>query len=79
MKMLRPFFPLAFAHKKDIIALVINILVHIVVDAVAGLVIGFLGNLPLIGWAFALVGSVIGVYFLVSLVLSILHYLKIVK
>lgn len=79
MNMIKPFFPLAFAAKKDIIALVINILFHIVADAVAGLVIGFLGDLPLIGWAFALVGSVIGLYFLVSLVLSILDYLKILK
>ena len=79
MKMLKSFFPLAFARKKDIVALVINILIHIVVDVVAGLVIGFLGGLPLIGWTFALVGSVIGLYFLVSLVLSILHCLKIVK
>ncbi len=79
MKMLKPFFPLAFADKKDLIALVINILFHIVADAVAGLVIGILGALPLIGWAFTLVGSVIGLYFLVSLVLSILDYLNILK
>jgi glutamate racemase len=60
MNMFKPFFPLAFVPKKDVIALVINIVLHIVADAIAGLVIAGLGGLPLIGWAFSLVGSVIG-------------------
>ena len=79
MGLFKPFFPLAFVPKKDVIALVINIVLHIIADAIAGLVIGFLGALPLIGWVFALVGSIIGLYFLVSLVLSILDYLNILK
>ena len=79
MNMFKPFFPLAFVPKKDVIALVINIALHIIADAIAGLVIGFLGVLPFIGWAFALVGSIIGLYFLVSLVLSILDYLNLLK
>jgi hypothetical protein len=79
MGMFKPFFPLAFVPKKDVIALVINIVMHIIADAIAGLVIAGLGGLPLIGWAFSLVGSVIGLYFLVSLVLSILDYFNILK
>lgn len=79
MSMIKPFFPLAFVPKKDVIALVINTVMHIIADAIAGLVIAGLGGLPLIGWAFSLVGSVIGLYFLVSLVLSILDYFNILK
>ena len=70
---LKQYFPLAFGPKKDIIALVINIPIHIVVDAIAGIVISLLGGLPLIGWAFGLIGSLVGLYFLASLVLSIVH------
>lgn len=79
MNMLKPFFPLVFVPKKDVLALVINIVLHIIADAIAGLVIAILGSLPLIGWAFTVVGSIIGLYFLVSLVLSILDYLNILK
>lgn len=79
MNMLKPFFPLVFVPKKDVLALVINIVLHIIADAIAGLVIAILGSLPLIGWAFTVVGSIVGLYFLVSLVLSILDYLNILK
>ena len=79
MDMLKKLFPLAFGAKKDIVALVINILIHIVVDAVLGIVISLLAGLPLVGFVFVLIGSVLGLYFLVSLILSILHFLKIVK
>ena len=79
MDMLKKLFPLAFGAKKDIVALVINILIHIVVDAVLGIVVSLLAGLPLVGFVFGLIGSVLGLYFLVSLILSILHFLKIVK
>ena len=79
MDMLKKLFPLAVGAKKDIVALVINILIHIVVDAVLGIVISLLAGLPLVGFVFGLIGSVLGLYFLVSLILSILHFLKIVK
>jgi hypothetical protein len=79
MDMLKKLFPLAFGAKQDIVALVINILIHIVVDAVLGIVISLLAGLPLVGFVFGLIGSVLGLYFLVSLILSILHFLKIVK
>ena len=79
MDMLKKLFPLAFGVKKDIVALVINILIHIVVDAVLGIVVSLLAGLPLVGFVFGLIGSVLGLYFLVSLILSILHFLKIVK
>ena len=79
MSTLKQIFPLSFKAKKDIVALLVNLLLHIVFDAIAGLVIGLLSGLPLIGWAFALVGSLVGVYFTVGLILSILDYLKVLK
>lgn len=79
MDTLKKLFPLSFGNKKDIGALIINILIHLVADLVAGLVIGLLSGLPLIGWLFGLVGSLIGLYFTVGIILSILDYLKILK
>ena len=79
MEMLKKYFPLAFAAKKDVVALVINILIHIVADIVAGVAIGLLSALPLVGALISILGGVIDLYFTVSLVLSILDYLKILK
>lgn len=79
MDMLKKYFPLAFAAKKDITALVINIIIHIVINAVAGVAIALLVKIPLIGIIVSTVGGLVGLYFLTSLVLSILDYLKILK
>ena len=79
MNSLKKYFPLAFKKKSSLGALLINVLLHIVVDIIAGLVIGLLSGLPLIGWLFGLVGGLVGLYFTVSVVLSILDYHKVIK
>ena len=79
MDMLKKIFPLAFAAKKDVTALVINIIIHVLIDAVAGIVIKLLAAIPLVGIIVSAVGGLIGLYFLISLVLSILDYLKVLK
>ena len=72
MATLKKIFPLAFKAKKDIGALIVNILIHVIADVVAGLIIGLL---PILG----ILGGVIGLYFTVSVILSILDYLKVLK
>lgn len=72
MDILKKLFPLSFKAKKDIGALIVNILIHLVADLVAGLIIGLLPILSLLG-------GLIGLYFTVGIVLSILDYLKVIK
>lgn len=48
-------------------------------DAVAGVLIGILANIPLIGVIVGAVGGLVGLYFTISLVLSILDYFKVLK
>lgn len=79
MDMLKKFFPLAFKPKKDIAALVINIIIHLVVDAIAGVLIGILANIPLVGIIVGAAGGLVGLYFTISLVLSVLDYFKVLK
>lgn len=79
MDLLRTAFPLAFQYKKDTTALVINVIIHAVVDLLAGIVIGFLGILPLVGIFFTALGGLVGLYFTISLVLSLLDYFRILK
>ena len=78
MEMLKKFFPLAFK-AKDGMKLAVSVIIYILIDFVCGLVIGLLAKLPLIGVLFGLVGSVIGLYALIGIILSILVFLKVVK
>ena len=72
MDMLKKIFPYSFG-AKDITGLVIKIIVYVVASAVLGFVIGLI---PFVG---GLVGSLIGLYSTVGIVLVILDYLKILK
>ena len=78
MNSYKKYFPLAFTEKKDIMALVVNVVLHIVAGWIAGIVLGIVGFFPVIGLVAGLVGAAAELYLLVSMVLSVLDYLKIV-
>lgn len=78
MDFLKKFWPFSF-RAKDVSNLIISLLVYIVIDIVCGVVIGLLAKLPLIGWLFALVGSLVGLYAFVGIVVTILVFLKVLK
>ena len=78
MKSLKIYFPFAFTEKKDIMALVVNVVLHIVAGWAAGIVLGIIGILPIIGLLAGLAGAVVELYLLVSMILSVLDYCKIV-
>ena len=79
MDILRKYFPLAFKPKKDFVALIINLLIHIAIDAVLGVIIGIIMLIPVIGAIVGLVSGLVGLYFIISAVLSVLDYLKVLK
>ena len=79
MDTLKKFFPFSFGEKKDVAALVINIIIYVVVAAIAGAVIGLLYKIPVLGTIFSLLGSLVGIYTTAGIVLSILHYVKVLK
>lgn len=72
METLKKIFPLSFKEKKSVGALIVNILLHVLGDAVAGVIIGIL---PILG----ILGGIVGLYFTAGIVLSILDYLKVIK
>jgi len=78
MDTLKKFWPRAFK-ANDVGALIVTIIIYIVADVICGFVIGLLGALPLIGFLFSLVGSLIGIYFFVGIVLAVLNFLKVLK
>ncbi len=79
MDTLKKYFPVAFNAKNDVTALVINIIIHVIAMAIVGAVSWLLGFIPLLGAVLGVICGLIGLYLLISLVLSILDYLKILK
>ena len=78
METVKKFFPPAFK-AEDVKSLVIALVVYVLIDVVCGAVIGLLAKIPVLGIIFGILGSLVGLYALVSVVLSILAFLKIVK
>lgn len=78
MDMLKKFFPFSFK-ATELKAFIISLVVYVIVDIVCGFVIGLLAKLPLIGIIFTLVGSIVGLYALIGIVLSILVFVKVLK
>ena len=79
METLKKFFPFSFKEKKDVAALIVNIIIYVVVGAIAGAVIGLFYNIPVLGTIFSLLGSLVGIYTTAGIVLSVLHYVKVLK
>ena len=86
MDMLKKFFPYSFG-AKDVTALVIKIIVYVVAMVAGGLLLGLIGLISgwipvlgaIIGWILGAIGTVIEVYCVIGIVLSILDYLKVLK
>lgn len=78
MDALKKFFPHAFK-ATELKAFIIALVIYVLIDIVCGAVIGLLAKIPLIGIIFSLLGSLIGLYALVGIVLSILVFVKVIK
>ena len=86
MDTLKKIFPLSFG-ASDVAGLVIKIIIYIVVAAIGGIIIGLaaavLALIPFIGgvlaWLVGSIGSLVGLYSLIGIVLTCLDYFKILK
>ncbi len=79
MDTLIKFFPYSFKEKKDVAALIVNILVHIVVGFAVGVVGALLGFIPFVGFLITILVSAVDLYILIGIVLSVLDYFKVIK
>ena len=83
METLKKIFPYSFKEKKDIAALIINIFVQLVINIIVGTVFGIISTLlaaiPVVPAVIGLVGSLIGLYFFVGIIIAILDYCKVLK
>ena len=78
MDALKKFFPHAIK-ANDLGKFIITLITYLVIDIVCGFVIGLLAKLPIIGIIFTLLGSLVGLYAFVGVILSILVFLKVLK
>ena len=79
MELLKTVFPFSFQPKKDVTALVINILIYLAVGLVASLLIGLLSKINVLGVIVSLVGGLAALYVTAGVVLSVLDYTKVIK
>ena len=78
MDILKKVFPHAYK-ATDLTPFIITLIIYALVAIVGGFVIGLLVKLPIIGIISTLVGSLVSLYALVGIVLSILVFVKVLK
>lgn len=75
---LKKLFP--FSYKADGLKnFLVTLVIYIILDLACGIVIGVAGGLPLVGWAFRLIGWVAGIYISVGIIFAILRFLGFLK
>ena len=78
MDTLKKIFPHAFK-ATELKAFIVSLIIYILIDIVCGFVIGLLAKIPLIGIIFSILGSIVGLYALIGIVLAILVFVKVIK
>lgn len=80
MDYLKKFWPTAFkTQKKDVASLIIQILIFLVIGFVGGFAIGLLAKIPVVNIFTGIIGSLLGIYGIVGIVLCVLIYLDVLK
>ena len=79
MDKLKLLFPISFKYADSVANLIIGILIYVVGSAIAGVILGWLSILPIVGLIFSLVGSVLGIYCLEGIVIEVLLFAKVLK
>ena len=78
--MLKKFWPTPFKVKeKDVNSFVVQLIIFVIVCAVAGAIIGLLAKIPLIGLIFGIIGGLVELYGTIGVVLCILKFCGFLK
>ncbi len=79
MDILKKVFPISFKFANDVANLIIGIIIYVVIGAIAPVVLGILGFLPVIGWILGIVASLVGIYCLAGIIIEVLVFAKVLK
>lgn len=78
MDFLKTWFPFSF-RPADARAFVITVLIYLVLGAVGGVLMGLFSYLWLVGWVFKILGSLLDVYVLIGIVLTVLSFTNVIR
>ena len=88
MAFLKKFWPYSFTvEKKNVVSLVVNIIIQLIAAVVAGLLVWVAGMIPgwipVLGWIIGIllgaVGTIIDLYCLIGIVVSVLNFCDVLK
>lgn len=79
MDILKQAFPLSFKMTGSVANLVIGCIIYVVVSAVVGVLLGFLGQIPLMKLVTDITASLVGVYTTAGIVIMFLYHFKVLK
>ncbi|MBQ8356991.1 MAG: hypothetical protein IJX39_04185 [Clostridia bacterium] len=79
MDFLKKLWPTPFKIEKgNVASFLIQLIIFIIITAVVGVLIGVLSGIPIIGIIFSIVGSLMGLYTLIGIVLCVLRFAGVV-
>lgn len=78
MDMLKKFFPDAF-RSKDTNSLIVTVIIYVVIAALSGIIFGLLAKIPLVGFLFGAIGTIVGLYAALGVVLAFLVFFKVIQ
>lgn len=78
MKTLKKLFPYSFGKKASLLTLLINVIVYLVIGAIAGVAIMLLAHIPIVNLVVGILGGLVDLYVIIGIILSILNFFKIV-
>lgn len=77
MDKLIPYFPLnKYTRPGNVVSLVVTIVLYVVIAAILGCVVGFLGGIPILGIIFRIISTLIWIYEVIGIVLSVFTFIK---
>lgn len=80
MDFLKNLWPTPFKIKRgNLVSFIVQLIIFLVICAVAGVLLGWLKNIAVIGFVFAILGSLMGVYSIIGIVLCVLVFLGIMR
>lgn len=79
MDTLKKLFPFSFNKSKELNDFIVTLIIYVVAAVVIGVLIGVLASIPILGVIFSIVGTLVDLYFLIGIVLSILVFCKVIQ
>ena len=79
MDILKKIFPLSFRFTGSVSNLVIGVIIYLAVSAVLGVLLGFVGQLPLMKLVADLTSSLAGLYSTGGIVIMFLYHFNVLK